>query len=263
MTAIPASIELTGRTFGSWIVLGPADDKRRLMCVCKCGTRKSVLRGNLTRGLSKSCGCGQNRTARRGGVSIETKYEYIAWGSMIRRCEKPQEKCYPQYGGRGISVCDRWKKFQNFLEDMGPRPSADHSLDRIDNDGDYGPDNCRWATRSEQQNNRRCNHRLTFKGRTLTIAEWARELGCPRHHIANRIKSGWSVEAALTTPFRRNQSHIDVAPRRVRGVSFRPGRNRPWIVRVAARGTMHRVGAFPSFDEAVAARNAFAQQAGA
>ena len=127
---------------------------------------------------------------------------YRSWSECRQRCENPNNRKWPSYGGRGIKVCARWASFANFLADMGERPDG-HSLDRINNDGDYEPNNCRWATPSEQARNRRSSHTLTAFGETLTIAEWAERTGLKHHTIAWRInKLGWTAERALSTPLR-------------------------------------------------------------
>lgn len=116
---------------------------------------------------------------------------------MIQRCRDLHCAAWPRYGGRGIKVCDRWLRFAEFLADMGQRPPGT-SLDRYpDNDGNYEPSNCRWATRKQQANNKRNNHRLTFRGETLSIAEWARNLGIPEGTIRNRLRYGWPPERVL------------------------------------------------------------------
>ncbi len=119
---------------------------------------------------------------------------YNSWCGMKHRCTDLE---YQNYGGRGITVCDRWLKFENFFEDMGERPEG-MTLDRIDNDGDYKPGNCRWATRKEQHRNRSDNHLLTFKGETHCMSEWAEVLRVPRDRIRGRIRNGWTVERTLT-----------------------------------------------------------------
>ena len=108
---------------------------------------------------------------------------------------------YARYGGRGIKVCKRWDKFENFLADMGNPPKG-MTLDRIDNDGDYKKSNCRWATAVEQQSNKSTNRRITLKGKTQTLSQWCRELGLPKGVVSNRIHRGWSEEKALITPVR-------------------------------------------------------------
>lgn len=126
--------------------------------------------------------------------------EYYAWQAMKQRCLRDSMPEYYNYGGRGITVCDRWLKFENFLEDMGSRPSKDYSLDRINNDGSYEPGNCRWATRSQQLANRRVTARLTYQGIIKTTKEWAEEYNLKLHTLEQRIRKGWPIEDALTAP---------------------------------------------------------------
>lgn len=124
---------------------------------------------------------------------------YSIWSSMKDRCLNSKHRRYARYGGRGIRVCDRWLSFESFLLDMGERPKG-LSLERIDNDGDYQPGNCRWATNQEQSLNRRSNRRLTFNGKTQTVKEWSLELGFKKNLIKDRLRIGWTVEQALTVP---------------------------------------------------------------
>ena len=128
--------------------------------------------------------------------------EYNAWSHMKARCFNPNIKNYSYYGARGITVCDRWLDFENFLADMKLKPTPKHSIDRIDNDGDYCPENCRWATRVEQENNKRNNHLITIDDVTLTIAQWTKEMGFSKSVIQDRLKSGWSEFDAVITPVR-------------------------------------------------------------
>lgn len=123
--------------------------------------------------------------------------DYGLWHGILQRCNNPHDKTFYKYGARGISVCERWSRFDCFLADMGPRPSGQHSIDRIDNDGDYKPENCRWATAIEQANNRRTNRLLTYKGKTLTLIEWVRNLGLNEERTRSRAKRHWSVERIL------------------------------------------------------------------
>jgi AraC-like DNA-binding protein len=123
---------------------------------------------------------------------------YRSWAGMISRCSNPKDKDYADYGGRGIRVCPRWKEsFANFGDDMGPKPNG-MSLDRRDNNGNYEPANCRWATRSMQMNNTRRNRHITFNRETLTLTEWARRRGVHPGTLYNRLQHGWEVERALT-----------------------------------------------------------------
>jgi len=128
--------------------------------------------------------------------------EYISWRRMKDRCFNPNSKDYPNWGGRGITVCDRWlNSFENFLADMGSRPTAKHSLDRIDNDGNYCPENCKWSTKAEQGNNRRNNKPLiTIDDVTLTISYWAKKMGYGESVIYARLDRGWSDYDAVMTP---------------------------------------------------------------
>lgn len=124
---------------------------------------------------------------------------------MIQRCYNPNNPKYPRYGGRGITVCDRWlgdNGLRNFIEDMGQPPEG-LSLDRIDNDGNYEPTNCKWSTNSEQSNNTHWANKVTYKGRTQTLSQWAKELGVRRQSLYGRIKGGWSVERAFETPLNK------------------------------------------------------------
>ena len=130
--------------------------------------------------------------------------EYRAWLHMKDRCFNPNYQHYSHYGGRGIGVCDRWLNLENFLADMGSRPTAKHSLDRIDNDGNYSVENCRWATKAEQANNTRYNRLITIGCVTLTIAQWTKEMGFPKNLILMRLNREWSDYDAVMTPV-----HID------------------------------------------------------
>lgn len=126
------------------------------------------------------------------------------WAGMIGRCSCPSTTGYRWYGGKGIKFAPEWREFSRFLADMGEPPSAEHTLDRIDNAGDYGPGNCRWATRKEQMRNQTRNRWVTFEGRTQCVADWAIEYGLSHHCLLRRLyKYGWSVERALLTPSER------------------------------------------------------------
>lgn len=169
---MPSLIDLTGRRFGRLVVVGQAGrDKHKKPlwdCLCDCGENRTILGNSLTREKTKSCGCFQSDVvtkmstkhghAKRGQESTE----HIIWSLMIQRCTNPNSTNYKYWGGRGITVCERWlNSFENFLEDMGNRPSKNHSLDRIDNDGNYGPNNCKWSTRNEQRLNQRPKKKIS------------------------------------------------------------------------------------------------------
>jgi hypothetical protein len=125
---------------------------------------------------------------------------YRVWQVMHRRCYDKKFVKYPRYGGRGIGVCDRWQQFENFLADMGEPPTATHQIDRIDNDGPYSPENCRWVTGKENCANKGANIRLTYQGETLILAEWARRLNLDPEVVRKRIHRGWTADQALTLP---------------------------------------------------------------
>lgn len=142
-----------------------------------------------------------NRTHGCSRQSGQATPEYRAWSDMKKRCLSPSSHNYSRYGGRGITICDRWvHSFEAFLEDMGLRPSAAHSLDREDNDGPYDKKNCRWATKKEQNRNRACTPRLEFRGELISLPDLADRIGCSRAMLQDRLKRGWSVERAATTP---------------------------------------------------------------
>lgn len=149
----------------------------------------------------------QNRGNYRHGGAVagaRTK-EYAVWCGMLKRCRTPSYEHYARYGGRGIRVCARWLKFENFLADMGPCPQG-HSLERKDNDGDYAPENCVWVTHRAQSRNRSNTDTLTYRGETKPLIQWAEEVGVSYHALRARLnKLGWSVERALTTPMREQK----------------------------------------------------------
>lgn len=198
-----------GSTYGRLTVLAvrveSGGKRNRLVadCCCLCGSSVSV-RADRVGKSSNSCGCLSRELSSARVVAHNTKHggrgspEYPVWASMHQRCINPNVNGYENYGGRGVSVCERWKSFANFLEDMGPRPKG-ATLERVENNGNYEPSNCRWATREEQGNNKRSNRSLTYKGRTLTVAGWARLTGIRSSTIRQRLDYyGWSVADALT-----------------------------------------------------------------
>lgn len=176
--------------------------RRRMLCRCSCGKFHEAYSDNLVRGIVKSCGClhADTRHLIRLTHGMSGSRTYKSWAGMRDRCGNPRNGSYKDYGGRGVTWCDRWDNFSNFLKDMGVRPKGCFSIERIDNDRGYEPGNCRWATPTEQANNRRSNHLLAHQGTTLSISGWARLTGIPRTAIQSRISHGWGVKAALETP---------------------------------------------------------------
>lgn len=145
--------------------------------------------------------------------------EYRAWQTMRLRCANPKNRAWPDYGGRGIKVCARWlESVEAFVADMGPKPSPQHELDRIDNDGDYEPSNCRWTTRTENCRNRRSNRTIVFQGRTDTLAGWCERLFLSKNVVRKRLEAGWSAERALCMPTR---------PKAPNGTAYRRPRGAP------------------------------------
>ena len=138
--------------------------------------------------------------------------EWDRWVAMISRCTNPKQSNYPRYGGRGIRVCDRWlNSYEDFLSDMGRIPTPEHSIDRINNDGNYEPGNCRWVTRFEQQNNRRNTMVIEHDGKKLTAKEWSAATGIPSQRIQHRIKHGWPIPEALSAPAtKQNRKHYAI-----------------------------------------------------
>lgn len=175
-------------------------------CICECGSATTVDGRNLRSGHTRSCGCllmEELKARVVHGHTVDGQYsdEFKVWMGMHTRCTNANEKGYYRYGGRGITVCDRWQEFANFYDDMGPRPSPDHSIERKKNDANYEPSNCKWATRKEQCRNRRSNRIVSFRGRQMSLAEAVEISGLPYFTVSQRIgKLGWDDERALTEP---------------------------------------------------------------
>lgn len=202
----PAKNDLTGVRFGRLIVTGydrKAGAFHWWKCRCDCGSEGSFSGNRLTLGQTASCGCLQ-RDSRVAVTTTHGKWgtpEYRAWAKLIARCENPQDNRYARYGGRGIRVCHAWRQsFAVFLKDVGPRPTAQHSIDRIDNDGHYEPGNCRWATRKEQRRNNSQARFITAFGERKTLDEWASDGACSKQTICDRLARGWSPEDAVGKP---------------------------------------------------------------
>ncbi|WP_454751671.1 hypothetical protein [Cupriavidus necator] len=196
---------IVGNTYGYLTVVARAERKSgkrpRIYwsCVCKCGKTTVVEASNLKAGAVKSCGCIHKErvvaaVGKHGAIGTP---EYVAWGHMKSRCYNTANPDYPNWGGRGIRVCDRWREsFVEFLADMGPRPDG-MTIERMDNDGDYEPGNCRWATRREQARNTRRSRYLTVSGVTRTVAEWCEKTGMSERMVRRRLDRGWSAMRAL------------------------------------------------------------------
>lgn len=203
-------MDLTGQKFYRLTVVEKVGSCRlgiKWKCVCDCGKSKVVISANLNSGNTRSCGClnlenvrSHNRNVTHGeSLFGKTSTEYTTWVSMRVRCYDKKNPQYDNYGGRGIKVCHRWlKSFDNFLEDMGRKPSPQHSLDRYpNNNGNYEPGNVRWATPKEQANNKRTSRILVLDGVSKNLKTWAEEFGIKEQTLRYRINKGQSLESIL------------------------------------------------------------------
>jgi len=215
---MPNKIDMTGQTFGQITVVKESDQRSgngvKWECVCSCGKTFVACGRDIRKKHTLSCGCLQvatviKRNCKHGlaprGRRTRT---YRSWAGMIQRCENSNSPAFKNYGGRGISVCARWHDFRNFLKDMDICPK-NRSINRINNNGDYTPKNCHWASASEQSRNMRTNHFVTINGKTLCITDWLRRLCLHQATYMRRIRSGWNDVEALTKPVRRKQDNIE------------------------------------------------------
>ena len=201
---MPKIIDLANQTFGRLQAISVAPQSgrtRKWRCKCACGKTVDVVTNYLVSGHTRSCGClhGQTTAARNFKHGQTRTKLHVAWSNMRDRCLNPKNAKYHRYGGRGIKICERWMEFAAFAADMGEPPKG-LTLDRIDTDGDYTPDNCRWANYVTQNRNRYDNVKLTARGQTLCITEWERLSGNSRQTISRRIAKGWMPEDAIFRP---------------------------------------------------------------
>lgn len=199
------TIDLVGKRFGKLVVLDTARDQSgRLVCkcYCECGSIKLIRSNVLTRRGQKDCRSCATFTVSRDESEADGSPERRVWQNMIRRCEDEFNPSFARYGERGIQVCLSWRvSYRIFLRDMGRRPSAKHTLDRINNDGNYEPSNCRWATAKQQNRNRSSNLLISINGVSKTLVEWSSDLGIRREVLSARFKNG-ERGLALTRPVR-------------------------------------------------------------
>ena len=207
------SDNLTDKVFGRLTVKKYLyTDKHRKSvweCVCDCGQTVNVKRGELVNGDTKSCGCLQRETitTRSTTHGLRKSRAYRAWGNMMSRCYNVRGKEYKHYGARGIKVCKMWHKFPNFYEDMSECP-AGYSIERINVNGNYEPNNCDWIPRNKQNRNKRNSRLITFNGETHCLSEWAERLGIKPDLVKYRLRYGWSVERAFfEKPFVGKNQH--------------------------------------------------------
>lgn len=208
-------MDLTGDKYGYLTVLKMADVRTNYgriqwECVCECGNHVVVPAHKLRGGETKSCGCHHYDCNHRSKKQKNNPRLYNVYMSMKKRCNNPTHPAYPDYGGRGITICEEWNTFEAFCDwalTTGYDENAKHgecTIERIDNSKGYSPDNCRWVNMLEQSNNKRNNRFLTFQGKTQTVTQWSRECGFRENVLYQRLAKGWSVEKALSTPQRYN-----------------------------------------------------------
>lgn len=189
--------ELAGKRFGAWTVLEYVGDSYWKV-QCDCGSIAERDAYSLEQGLSLGC-----KRCRHHRDELLHTPEHHVWKDLFDRCYNPNERGFKNYGGRGIKVCERWHGkdgFRNFLEDMGKRPSKHHQLDRIDNDTSYSPENCRWATRKENNRNRGDNRIIEMDGEKKCLTEWCEIYNIRKDCVAGRLARGWSVDEAFKKP---------------------------------------------------------------
>ena len=209
---------LVGKRFERLIVVSLASPvyringktRRRWICRCDCGNETIVAASDLTSGNTRSCGCLHKemlhmRFLTHGESKTST---YFTWCLMKERCLNPNNKKYKDYGARGIMVCAEWREsYENFVRDMGHRPVG-CSIERIDNNGNYEPDNCRWATPTEQSSNRRSNIWIEWNGEKMILGKAIKLSGLPRKAVEHRLRRGWGLERALKTPLRTRRPSL-------------------------------------------------------
>lgn len=217
--------------------LGSHNGRRLWSCRCDCGKTVEVSTGALNFGKRKSCGCARRENFTNKTHGLANSPEYKIWCAMKRRCHSPKDPAFANYGGRGIVMCYRWRySFDNFIADMGPRPSKLHSIERKDNNGPYSPWNCMWGTNHQQSRNKRSNRYLTFDGRTMVMKDWADEVGIDWKTLANRLKMGWTLADALTKSgnIAQNDPRTRLNPEAAKVIRWEvaKGTSRKWLAKL-------------------------------
>ncbi len=201
--------DITGKVFGRLTVVGFSHRYKSdyyWNCICECENTKIIKRGSLISGVTKSCGCLSKEKSTKHNLCNTSTYN--TWEGMIQRCTNHNATRYISYGEKGITVCDKWLSFEGFYEDMGLRPIGT-TLDRVDNNSGYYKENCRWATKQQQDNNRSSNINITYQNKTQTLMQWSRELGINWNTLHSRIvKSKWEITKALSFPVRIKRQQI-------------------------------------------------------
>lgn len=199
--------DLRGQPFGRWTVLerfaNSTTKQPRWLCQCSCGKQRPVLGYMLTGHRTSSCGCLHSEITRKRQTThgMSKSPTYRSWHAMWLRCTDSTSPSYPNYGAKGITVCDQWRSFETFYQEMGPR-QPDTTIDRIDASKGYSKANCRWASWEVQQNHRSSCRFVTFGGKTQTVSQWSRELGIRKDTLSYRLKSGRPLDWCLSAPTR-------------------------------------------------------------
>ena len=201
---MPPKIDLSNKTFGILIVISESITRRPSggliwNCRCGCGNETKIRGSDLISGHTQSCGC-KHGNHKHGFAKTKKTALYKTWISMRGRCENPKSTSFKYYGGRGISVCDRWKSFRNFLLDMGASFIESLEIDRINVNGNYEPSNCRWVTSAQQAQNKRNNRFVYFQGQMICAAECARRIGMKPNTLIRKLNRGWLPEMPEATP---------------------------------------------------------------
>lgn len=208
---------LIGRRFGALVVVRQASKaskkaRRNIgwLCKCDCGQEVVVTSDWLLLGRKKACAVNghfwSSIISKFNGLTTKYPLEHNSWQSMHERCNNPKKRNYKNYGGRGITVCERWLDFSKFMDDMGPKPTPQHTIERKEVNGNYEPWNCRWATRKEQACNTTRTVYIEYQGKRMTLVALIEELGLKRGVVYGRLKLGWPLDAALAIPVRRNRA---------------------------------------------------------
>lgn len=196
-------VRLDGQRFGLLTVMhreGSAEGFALWRCRCDCGREIVVASSRLRQGRKNCCPSDEHKSERRISLTVEYKPEYHSWRNMQKRCFDPKNQAYRYYGARGITVCERWKSFRNFLLDMGRKPHPRFTIERENVDGGYEPSNCKWIARSEQGRNKRNSVFVTYAGRRMLLIDAIDDMGLSRGLVQNRLRAGWTLAQALSLP---------------------------------------------------------------
>jgi hypothetical protein len=214
---------LNGMTFGNLVVLHRAGHRGKFaawMCRCTCGVERVVGGQHLRRGKIRSCNTNGHRWKIDRPITLPAEYpsEHQSWSSMHERCGNPNHKKYNVYGGRGITICERWDDFKNFMLDMGRKPDPKFTIERRDVNGNYEPGNCCWIARKDQGRNRRNSVFVVYQGKRMLLLDLVEELGLSRGVVYARLKAGWTLAQAIALPVKSYQKR----PRKKRLQNAKP-----------------------------------------